>query len=113
MKKYRWMLFVVLATALPTSSFASDILSYEISDGSIGSYMFKEIPLASMLSSIGTIAAKDGYSLELGIKNSSYHKKVAIYANMSPWTKTLEDIAFRYDLKLKLNKNSKNVYISE
>ena len=112
MRKYRWILFVLTA-ALPTASFASDILSYEIPDTSVGSYMFKEIPLSSMLGSIGTIAAQDGYSIELGIKNSSYHKKVAIYANMSPWTKILEDIAFRYDLKLKLNKNAKSVYISE
>lgn len=113
MKKYRWILFVVLAAALPTPSFASDILSHKISDASISSYMFKEIPLASLLSSIGTIAAQDGYNLELGIRDSSYHKKVAIYANMSPWTKILEDIAFRYGLKLTLNKKSKNVHISE
>ncbi len=113
MKKYGWMLFFVLASVLPTSSCARDILSHKISDASIGSYMFKEIPLASILSSIGRIAAQDGYHLELGIKNSNYHKKVAIYANMSPWTKILEDIAFRYNLKLQLNKHTKNLYISE
>ena len=113
MKKNRWKILFFLAVTFPTSNFASDILSYEISNASIGSYMFKKIPLDSILSSIGTIADQDGYSLELGIKSSSYNKKIAIYANMSPWTKILEDIAFRYDLKLDLNKNTKNVHISE
>ncbi|XQW85671.1 hypothetical protein ACOYR1_02745 [Thalassotalea piscium] len=113
MKNSIRVLLILIASVFSSTSFSLELISNSIPEASVGNYMFKEIQLESMVSAIADVASQDGYKVSLDVSKPTGKKVIQVFAHKYPWPNIIEDIAYRNNLKLRLDKDAKHIYITE